>query len=64
MAFTYRLEHPDGKPADPANPRHRGPHLETRRHHPRYAPGRTLRVVQIRPGRDPGENGVLVVEPV
>ena len=58
MAFTFKLEHEDGTPADP-------PTLHAAV--PNWRPGetiplgadRTLRVIEIRPGKD--EN-VLVVE--
>lgn len=58
MAFHYRLEHADGTLADPptfhtAVPR-RGDEIP-------LGAGRTLRVVEIRPPKDPDENGVLVV---
>jgi hypothetical protein len=57
MGFLYRLERPDGSPAEP-------PLLETATS--MWRPGdtiplsrdRTLRVLEIRPGTDP----VLVVE--
>jgi hypothetical protein len=61
MAFTFKLEHEDGTPADP-------PVLHTAV--PNWAPGdtiplsaeRALRVVEIRSSK-PDENPVLVVEP-
>ena len=59
MAFTFKLEHADGKPADP-------PTLNTAV--PNWRPGDTiplgsakaLRVIDIRPEAD---GDVLVVEP-
>lgn len=63
MAFTFTLEHENGSPADPAT-------LTTAV--PNWSPGdtiplgrgRTLRVVEIRPGPEPDGNPVLVVEAV
>jgi hypothetical protein len=62
MAFTYKLEHEDGTPADPPSFR--------------SAPGvtwsvgdtiplgrdRILRVTEVRPVREPDDDPVLVVE--
>jgi hypothetical protein len=61
MPFTYTLEHEDGSPAEP-------PTFSTAI--PNWSPGdtvplgnsRTLRVVEIRPGSEPGGDPVLVVE--
>jgi hypothetical protein len=61
--FTYRLEHPDGTPADP-------PTFHTVV--PTWRPGdtiplgadRTLRVIDTRPASDGDDQGVLVVEQV
>lgn len=61
MAFTYRLEYEDGTPADP-------PTLDVAA--PTWRPGETiplgrdraLRVIDTRPGREPDEEPVLVVE--
>jgi hypothetical protein len=63
MAFTYRLELKDGTPADP-------PRLETAV--PTWRAGdtiplgrdRILRVIDTRPGREPDEDPVLVVQSV
>lgn len=63
MAFTYKLVLEDGTPADP-------PTLDTAV--PTWSPGdaiplggnRTLRVVEVRPGPEPDEDPVLVVEAV
>lgn len=61
MSFTYTLEHEDGSPAEP-------PRLAAAV--PNWSPGdtiplgndRTLRVIAIRPGADPDDDAVLVVE--
>jgi hypothetical protein len=61
MALSYRLEHPDGTPADPPTFHTAVPTWRPGDTIPLGA-GRTLRVVEIRPpGRDPDENGVLIV---
>jgi hypothetical protein len=61
MAFTFRLEREDGTPAEP-------PSITSAV--PNWRPGRTipvgretLRVVEMRPGADPDDDPVLVVEP-
>jgi hypothetical protein len=62
MAFTYKLEHPDGTPADP-------PILRTAVS--AWSAGdtiplgrdRTLRVGNVRPGTEPHDDPVLVVKP-
>jgi hypothetical protein len=61
MAFVYKLEKEDGTPADP-------PTFRTAV--PTWSPGdtiplgrdRILRVMETRPGRDPDDHPVLVVE--
>jgi hypothetical protein len=61
MAFTYKLELEDGTPADP-------PTLDTAV--PNWSRGdtiplgrdMTLRVIGSRPGQEPNEDPVLVVE--
>jgi hypothetical protein len=61
MPFAYTLEHEDGSPAEP-------PMFSTAV--PNWSPGdsiplggnRTLRVVEIRPGPEPDDDPVLVVE--
>jgi hypothetical protein len=62
MTFTYRLEKEDGTPADP-----RVLHTAVTTWNPGdtipLGRDRTLRVVEIRPGGDPAEDAVLVVEP-
>ncbi len=63
MPFTFTLEHEDGSPADP-------PTFSTAV--PNWSPGdtiplgskRTLRVIEVRPGREPDGDAVLVVEPL
>ncbi len=60
--FTYRLEYEDGTPADP-------PTLDTAV--PNWRAGDTiplgqdkvLRVIDSRPGQEPDEDPLLVVEP-
>ena len=62
MAFTYRLEYEDGTSADP-------PTLDDVAA-PTWRPGETialgrdraLRIIDSRPGREPDEDPVLVVE--
>jgi hypothetical protein len=63
MAFHYRLEHPDGTPADPPTFHTAVPTWRPGDTIP-LGPGQTLRVVQTLDGKSPDENGVLVVEPV
>jgi hypothetical protein len=61
MAFTFKLEKEDGTPADP-------PTFRTAV--PTWSPGdtialgqdRTLCVIEIRPGSDPDDEPVLVVD--
>jgi hypothetical protein len=61
VAFTFKLEQENGTPADP-------PRLDTAV--PNWSPGdtiplgrdRVLRVIDIRPGREPDDDPVLVVE--
>jgi hypothetical protein len=61
VAFTFKLEQENGTPADPAR-------LDTAV--PNWSAGdtiplgrdRTLRVIEIRPGREPDDDPVLVVE--
>jgi hypothetical protein len=61
MLFTFTLKHEDGSPADP-------PTFETAVSN--WSPGecipldrdRTLRVVEIRPGREPDDDPILVVD--
>ena len=54
MAFTFKLEHPDGTPADPPTLRSAVPNWKGSDTIP-LRPGRSLRVVEVR-------EGVLVVE--
>jgi hypothetical protein len=61
MSFTYSLEHEDGSPAEPAT---------FKTVVPNWSPGdtiplssdRTLRVIDVRPGPEPDDDPVLVVE--
>jgi hypothetical protein len=63
MAFTYKLELEDGTPADPTT-------LDTAV--PNWSPGDTiplgrdtmLRVIDSRPGQEPDDDPVLMVETV
>jgi hypothetical protein len=63
MAFTYRLEQPDGTPADPPTFRtsvsvwRAGDTIPLGR-------DRTLRIVAVRSSADPEADPVLVVEPI
>jgi hypothetical protein len=61
MAFIFRLDLEDGTPADPpvldtAVPNRRPDDTIT------LGPSRSLRVIDARPGREPDEEPVLVVE--
>ena len=58
MAFTFKLEHPDGTPADPHVLKTAVPNWEPGHTIPLGA--RTLRVVEVRQ-HEPDENPVLVV---
>lgn len=62
MAFTYKLEHEDGTPADPPSFHTAVPTWHLGDTIP-LAPGRTLRVVATRPGTGPDDDPVLVVKP-
>jgi hypothetical protein len=59
MAFVFRLEHADGKPADPPMPHTAVPTWNPGDMIP-LGRGRTLRVIDARPEAD---GDVLVVEP-
>jgi hypothetical protein len=63
MAFEFRLEHDDGTPADPPTLKAAVPTGEVAT---RIALGRDrmLRVVETRPGTEPDEDPVRVVESV
>jgi hypothetical protein len=58
MAFTFKLEHEDGRPADPPTLHTAVPNWRAGDTIPLGA-DRTLRVIEIRPGKDAD---VLVVE--
>jgi hypothetical protein len=60
-AFLYRLEQEDGTPADPPTLRTAVPDWRSGDTIP-LGPGRTLRVIEARPGTEPDEDPVLVVE--
>jgi hypothetical protein len=62
MAFTFRLELEDGTPADPPTLSTAVPHW----HEGDVIPlgrDKALRVIDTRPGHEPDEAPVLVVEP-
>lgn len=63
MTFTFKLEHEDGTPADPPTFRTAAP---TWRAGDTIPLGRRekLRVIEVRPGREPDADPVLVVEAV
>jgi hypothetical protein len=62
MAFQFRLEHDDGTPADPPTLKTAVPDWRSGDTIP-LGPGRTLRVIETRPGTESDADGVLVVEP-
>lgn len=59
MAFTFKLEHADGEPADPPTMNTAVPNWRLGDKIP-LGSGKALRVIDIRPGAD---GDVLVVEP-
>lgn len=61
MAFTFRLELEDGTPADPPTLKTAVPNWSPGDTIP-LGPGRTLRVIKIRPGGDDGEAVLVVVD--
>jgi hypothetical protein len=61
MAFMFKLEREDGTPADPPTFKTAVPNLRPGDTIP-LGRDRTLRVIEIRPGRDPDDDPVLVVE--
>jgi hypothetical protein len=61
MAFHHKLENRDGTLADPPTLLSAVPTWGPGDTIP-LGPGRTLRVVQLLPGREPNDSGVLVVE--
>jgi hypothetical protein len=52
MAFTFTLEHEDGSPAEPSTYKTAVPNWDSGDTIP-LASGRTLRVVEVRPGPEP-----------
>jgi hypothetical protein len=61
MAFTFKLEHPDGKPADPPTLRSAVPNWEIGDQIPR-GPGKAgIRRGRIRAVHDPELHALLVV---
>jgi hypothetical protein len=61
MAFTFRLELEDGAPADPPTFSAAVPNWRPGDAIP-LGRGKALRVIGTRPGREPDEDPVLVVE--
>jgi hypothetical protein len=61
MAFTFRLENPDGSPAEPPTFATAVPNWKPGDAIP-LGNGRTLRVIDIRPGPEPEGDPILVVE--
>jgi hypothetical protein len=61
MAFTYKLEHADGTPADPPTLRTAVPNWNAGDTIPPGS-GRTLRVIATRSSDEPDGEPVLVVE--
>ena len=62
MAFSFKLEHPDGTPADPPTMRSAVP---TWAPGDRIflGPGKTLRVLELRTARNPEDDALLIVTP-
>jgi hypothetical protein len=62
MAFTFKLEHPDGTPADPPTLRRAVPNWEIGDKIP-FGPSKPpLLVVGVRAANDPEHTALLVVE--
>jgi hypothetical protein len=62
MAFTFKLEHPDGTPADPPTLRSAVPNWEIGDKIP-FGPGKpALLVVGIRNAYEPADTALLIVE--
>ena len=61
MAFTFKLELEDGTPADPPGLDTAVPNWSAGDTIP-LGRGRILRVIDIRPGQEPDDDPVLVVE--
>ena len=62
MAFTFKLENPDGTPADPPTLRSAVPTWEPG-DRIFLGPGRTLRVLELRTAEGPTHDARLVVAP-
>ena len=62
MAFTFKLENPDGTPADPPTMRSAVPTWEPG-DRIFLGPGRTLRVLELRTAKEPAHHALLVVTP-
>jgi len=62
MAFTFKLEHEDGTPAEPPTFHTAVPTWQAGDTIP-LGRDRILRVIEARPGRDADEDPVLVVRP-
>jgi hypothetical protein len=62
MAFTFKLEHPDGTPADPPTIRSAVPNWEIGDRIPMGPDKPALVVVGLRAIDDPEQNALLVVE--
>jgi hypothetical protein len=61
MAFTFKLENPDGTPADPPTLRSAVPHWEIGDKIP-FGPGKpALLVVGVRNANEPADTALLVV---
>jgi hypothetical protein len=61
MAFIFKLEQEDGAPADPPRPDTAVPNWSAGDTIP-LGQDRILRVIDVRPGQEPDEDPVLVVE--
>jgi hypothetical protein len=59
--FTYALQREDGTPADPSTLKSAVPNWKAGDSIP-LGSGRTLRVVEVRPGLEPDSELILVVE--
>ena len=62
MAFTFKLEHPDGTPADPPTLKSAVPNWEIGDQIPRGPDKPAFEVVGVRSAGDPEHQALLVVE--
>jgi hypothetical protein len=62
MAFTFKLENPDGTPADPPTLKSAAPNWEIGDQIPRGPGTPALVVVGLRAANDPEHQALLVVE--